>query len=67
MRRIIMVMALGSLLAVSGLAIGSDTASRSAADCPVSCGPCPLPCATQDAAVTMGGDCSSSCSYVNAN
>ena len=66
MKRSILIMVLGSMLAVAGLALGSDTASRSASDCPFPCGPCPVSCTAQGAASAMGG-CPSSCPLAPAN
>jgi hypothetical protein len=68
MKRTILITVLGSMLAVAGLALGSDTASRAAdRNCPFPCGSCPLPCAAQNAAAATDGGCSSSCSYATAN
>lgn len=66
MKRNILIMALGATLAVAGLAIGSDTAPRAAGDCIGPCGPCPLPCAAENAAA-MDGNCMTSCAQATAN
>jgi hypothetical protein len=67
MKRNIMVLVLGSMLAVAGLAIGSDTAQMSASQCTGPCIPCPFPCATDNAAMATDGSCSSSCAMATAN
>ena len=68
MKRNILGLALGLTLAVAGLAVGSDTATRSTDECCFPCPACPLPYATESAtAAATDGDCAVVCASATAN